>query len=316
MIKYIRRMYFGLKYGLPDRLDRLKFLPALNNIVNTPPIFCRNDGLVILTMVSHKDTLMYLLAAKSLGMYLKRGRFEVLNDGSLTEEDITLIMKHIQGVQFADFKKVNNTKCPKKGCWERLIYASELSQKEQVFVIDSDILIHGDISEVHNCINRNQNFIVGIGQEIQPMLNVWAVDNEKCKNLDPTKLEIQQYFDANLNLVPECEKLKYLKATAGFNGFAKGVISRDLVEEWSAKMEEIFGKFWHKWGSEQIMACFLVANYGDTVVLQEPKYGLYYAEKDIKYDAMSIIHFIGSHRFKKGYYAKATRRVIKRLKNG
>jgi hypothetical protein len=40
---------------------------------------------------------------------------------------------------------------------------------------------------------------------------------------------------------------------------------------------------------------------------------MYYAVRGKNYDAMSIIHFIGSHRYKNGFYIDCAKRVLKVL---
>jgi hypothetical protein len=311
----INYLVYGMRYGAPDRFERFILYFSLKDILNTPAISGRNDGLVVLSMVSHKDVLMYLLAVKTLDINLRRGRFEVIDDGTLNKQDIQIIQSHVQGVRFRTFQEINNTKCPLKGCWERLLYAAELSQNEQVLVLDSDIVVQGDLQEINRCIDQNQNFIMGAGQDIGPMMDIWKKESIKNTNLDASAVHVQTYVDIHLNLIPNFENLKYLKGSGGFNSFAKGIITRQIVEDWSIKLEGVFGPRWHCWGTEQIMICFLLANYGHSVVLQEPKYGLYYAG-DKNYDVMLVIHFIGSHRYKKGYYAQSAKRSINELRNG
>ena len=308
----IKNLYYKIKHGLPDKIKRLRFDATAKKVLSTPRIRSKQDGLVILSMVSHQDVLMYLLAMKSLSYYLQRGRFEVINDGSLTDKDTEMITDHISGVKFTDFSKINNTKCPKKGVWERLLYAAQLSEKEQVLVVDSDILTSGPVPELIGSIEQNHSCIIGVksGKGIEPMRVVWEEERERHGNIDMSKSIIQTYFDAHLNLIPEIDSLKYLKATNGFNGFARGVISRDLVEEWSMRMEAVFHERWHEWGTEQITACLLVSNFGKTDVLTEPGYGLYYAFPSVDYDKFSIIHFIGSHRFKEDYYRNKVLKFI------
>ena len=139
--KLFNYLIYGLKYGALDRFNRFILYFSIKNIFSTPIISGRNDGVVILSMVSHKDVLMYLLAVKTLDKNLHRGRFEVINDGTLNKKDIAIIQGHVQGVKFRSFQEINNTKCPLKGCWERLLYAAELSQTEKVLVVDSDIVV-------------------------------------------------------------------------------------------------------------------------------------------------------------------------------
>ena len=146
-----------------------------------------------------------------------------------------------------------------------------------------------------------------------PMLDVWKHEFKKYEALNTAKVNVQTYVDTHLNLIPNNCNLKYLKASNGFHGLAKGVITRQIIEDWSMKLENVFGSKWHCWGTEQIMACFLLANYGNSVVLQEPKYGMYYAVRGKNYDAMSIIHFIGTHRYREGFYIKSIKKGIKNL---
>ena len=49
------------------------------NILSTPPLKIKEDGIVIVSMVSHSDLLMYLIAIKSFYNTLNRGKIVIIN---------------------------------------------------------------------------------------------------------------------------------------------------------------------------------------------------------------------------------------------
>ena len=63
--------------------------------MRTPPLRTKDAPLRIVTLIQHKDLTMYLLACKSVYHRLKEGKFFVIDDGSLTDEDKELIRLHL-----------------------------------------------------------------------------------------------------------------------------------------------------------------------------------------------------------------------------
>ena len=74
-------------------------------------------------------------------------------------------------------------------------------------------------------------------------------------------------------------------------------------------MFSVLGNKWTEWGSEQVMSNIVISNIKTNDILPNPKYC---AANQID-DSTCFIHFIGSHRYKKGIYIKKSKDVIEKL---
>ena len=68
---------------------------------------------------------MYLIAIKSLYRDLAGGEIVILDDGTLTTSDTKLLRDHVDPLQIVHIDQVKTNKCPKGGCWERLLLISD-----------------------------------------------------------------------------------------------------------------------------------------------------------------------------------------------
>jgi hypothetical protein len=123
---------------------------------------------------------------------------------------------------------------------------------------------------------------------------------------------VQMISESNLHRLPCDRDIKYVRGSAGFAGFAKGSFSRSDVERFSLGMASLIGeKKWSEWGSEQVTSNFIVANSEKAQVLPFPEYCFHAPGTDI--ESATFVHFIGSHRFDGGRYARLARKVISQL---
>ena len=110
-------------------------------IVSTAPLCLQGDSPLFLSMVCHRDVAAYLLAIKSLYVGVGHGRLVVINDGSLTSEDLLTLRRHIPELEIIDINAIETGSCPRAGCWERLVKIVELSADNYVIQADADILV-------------------------------------------------------------------------------------------------------------------------------------------------------------------------------
>ncbi len=80
------------------KFNKMIFNARVRKIRQTQPLdYQSSEDIIIMSMVHHAAIDMYLLAIKSFLYYFCTGSVYVLNDGSLTEEDIeTLHLPHPQ----------------------------------------------------------------------------------------------------------------------------------------------------------------------------------------------------------------------------
>src|SRR5690349_17838969 len=91
---------------LAKRWNRWRYLQASRVVLGTPPIPADGGVVVIFSMLTGRHILMYLFAAKSLYAHLRSGRFVVLDDGSMSEEDREVLRRHLKGVRILHIDQV------------------------------------------------------------------------------------------------------------------------------------------------------------------------------------------------------------------
>lgn len=302
-------MFFRVR----DQLQRGRFNFLCREIFRTPPLRMRDGRVTLVTQVSHRDLLMYLIAIKSIYRFLGTGTVVVLDDGSLVSSDHMTINEHLPSVRIVGFKDIGTAATPKGGCWERLLLIASLVRDAYVIQVDSDSLTLNDIPEVLNYIDQNRSFtLLGAGSfpAVEPMLDAC----NRAKQGGRTNAEPQAISELLLDQFPGCGNLKYVRGNAAFAGFARSSFDSSDVEYFSRHMEDICGRDkWHEWGSEQVTSNLIIANSANQGVLEHPQYTSYYARPEVDYRRSSFLHFMGTHRFENGCYAEFARQVIRQL---
>lgn len=280
-------------------------------LLRTAPVSTDDNELTIVSMLCHGEVIMYLLAVKSFCRQLGRQpRVVILNDGSLTKDDLDTLRAHVPDARIVAIPEVPPDRCPKRNCWERLLLISDLVKDSYVVQIDSDTLSLHDMEEVKASIAANRSFTL-MGDrshpEIESMLGACARSKE-----NPSQM-VQAVCERSFDQLPESATLRYVRGNAGFTGFAKGSIDREKIVWFSDMMRRIAKEKWDEWGSEQVTSNLLIANVDGAYPLEFPKYLSYWAHPDVRYEDASFIHFIGPHRFSNGFYLKSAKGVIAKL---
>lgn len=292
--------------------NKNRFDQAILKILKTPPIQYKHDSsVVIVTMLGHDTVNMYLVAIKSFLMQFGYGSIEVINDGSLTDEDIAVLKHHIPHLMFSQANDIDTLSCPSYISWKRLFRIAELAKHSYVIQLDSDTISLAALIDIHNKVKSNHGFLIGSERWGQ------AVDVDFLNN-------IVSYWNSN-HVQPQAEKIfkdieffkdgtKYLRACAGFSGYPKNFASVIEIESLSSQIEAIIGAKWHEWGSEQTATMCLISKSPYASVLPWPKYQNFMEPlaKDTISSA-SFIHFIGSTRYKKNKYKKIAYAFIKKI---
>jgi hypothetical protein len=298
-------MFFKLR----DKLNRLKFGLSCRGILATAPVKPDpNSSIALMTQLQHKDVLLALIAFKSFVGRVPVGAFFVLNDGSLTADDISLLQHHVSGVQFLRMQDARSKACPTGGCWERLLSISRLVQDYYVIQLDSDTLTLGDIPEVSANVSDNASFVIGTwdNQEFETM-ETRQEEAQRIFNTPGTPPHIQITAESNFDKLSDFKTLRYVRGCAGFSGFGRGSFERHFVERISSQMLNALGDRWLEWGSEQVMSNIVVANSPGSRVLPHPKYS---DCSKMKEEKTVFIHFIGSCRFNDGIYANLAKKTL------
>ena len=236
-------------YSIKDKINRFFFQKTCAKILTIAPLkMQKKSDTAVLTLLQHKDVFMFLVAAKSFARQIPIGSVYILNDGTLTSHDKTILSSHIEQVEFVELNEITNEHCPQGSCWERLLAIAERAKDQYIVQIDSDTVTLDAINEVAEHIKNNRSFVIATwdDQTIEPM----QTSSERIKkNVNPgPDAHVQMVAEQAFGRLPECQNLKYVRGCAGFSGFAKGSIDKHFIERISTEMETLIGNKWHDWG--------------------------------------------------------------------
>ncbi len=302
-----------LFYRVQRKLRERRFLRGCRAVHRTPPVRARADGVVIFSMIGTKVVLPYLIAAKSFQAQLGRGRFAILDDGTLTEADKALLAHHLDSPLIIPIASVETGACPRGGTWERLLTILDLRKSDYVIQLDSDIVALGPVPEIVAAIEAGRSFTLRgeAGAEILPLRSIarQARDHPGAAR-QHVQTAIEQAMGAVL--IAGHVDLLYVRGCSGLAGFAPSDAGRALAEAFSAEAERLLGgQHWAEWGSEQVTSNFVIANEPDALLLPYDRYLNFWNEP--LSNAASLVHFIGTYRYHRGAYLTAASRAIAQL---
>lgn len=296
------------------RLREAHFNRVARGILATPPVPAASDGVVIFSMIGTKVLLPYLVAAKSFQAALGRGRFVILDDGTLTASDRDILARHLGDPAILPIAAVDTGACPKGGCWERLLTLFELRRDDYVIQLDSDTVTLGPLPEVLAAIETGRDFT--LRGEAQ---SAWAPASSFSR--DPATLPANFHVQGAIEAVmgEACAEVPglthYVRGCAGFAGFAPGGLGRETAEAFCRSASGLLGlQRWAQWGSEQVMSNLVVSNEGEPALLPYDRF-LNFWNEPVAAEA-AFVHFVGTYRFHRGAYAAAARQAIAALTPG
>jgi len=281
------------------RLSLRYFNQTCSHIYQTPPITMEHNGFALATMLQHVDVVQYLVAIKSFCQFVSApAQVHIVNDGSLTDEDIRQLEHHVPGVQIEHIENIDTGACPNGSCWERLKYVIDLSQSIYVVQMDADTFCRAALRDVNQAIKNNRSFLLGTDLGHAPVSTHQASDFAASLPLSHVQLHSEIELK-NLDGVDQ----KYMRACAGFAGFAKGEVNWQTVEHFSSQMAKLVVDdrwSWNTWGTEQVTSNFVLANTQEPVSLVEPEYLNYFGRAGS--EGAHFFHFFGEGRFQNDLY--------------
>lgn len=264
----------------------------------TPPTSAADHAVTVLTMVGTREVDAYLVALKSFHRYLP-AHVEVMDDGSLTEDDRRRLAHHVPGIGFSTYADVPADRCQSGGCWERLYRIAALNRDRYVIQLDSDTVTTADPTEVRAAVEAGRGFVIAGGLEGSELVDYASA--AAVARLQPLG---HMQRDAEIALPHLAFGSRYVRGCAAFCGFPPGSVTREGIEAIHGVMARHLGARWSEWGSEQVASNLLVANAAGTQVLPAPKYCSHYPESYhlVRRPEIAFVHFIGSHRYDRGNY--------------
>ena len=294
---------------------------ATRDVLATPPIMPTGDPVLVFSMIGTRVLLPYLVAVKSFHARLGVGRVVILDDGTLTPADRSVLARHLANPVILPIKAVETGACPRGGCWERLLALLDLTADNYVVQLDSDTVTVGEVPEVVEAVTANRSFTLlgdALAEErgILSLVDFMAAYHPGGSGIDLAgPVHVQGSIEGHWDRYPEPARHRYVRGCAGFAGFARGGgPSRASAEAFSRNAESIVGQHkWRRWGSEQVASNFLVANSDNPVLLPYARYSNHWNEPpgpDSRF-----VHFVGTHRYSNGEYRHHTERAINALSN-
>lgn len=283
-------------YRLRKSIANGRFNRKTERLLRTPPINYKEAPISIVSMVENKDVQMYILAVKALYRRLGRGKIVSIIDADLPQASRDLIREHLGPVEFVLLDSIDTGRCQRGGTWERVLFCVDRSATDFVIQIDADVLCFGPIEEVLDCVEQNRAFTIAENMPVKPLAD-WVQNGIERK-----QDHIVTAFEIKAREFPNVDKWLYVRGSSGFAGFAKGGVTRAILEEFHAGGLKVHGARWTEWGTEQIASNFAVANSPDSLPLPYPKYATFepeyatFQKQGITSD-MSVLHFIGIFRF-------------------
>ena len=131
---------------------------AIAHVLDTPPVTAREDGLAIVAELGTTDLLRFLVAAKSLWRQLRRGRFVIAGDRSLTGADRAILAHHLDDPEFAH---APGGEFPPGLPWEAFELAFARRRTEYWLVLSPGLVASGSLADVVMAIAANRSLALG-----------------------------------------------------------------------------------------------------------------------------------------------------------
>lgn len=296
------------------KLRELQFNRDARAVLGTAPLRAADDGVVLFSMIGTRVVLPYLVAAKSLHARLGRGRFVILDDGTLTGADRAVLSHHLDRPEIRAIGDVAIGDCPRGGCWERLLTLLDLRRDAYVIQLDSDTVTLGPVPELEQAIADGRDFTL-LGGADSRWLPVAAFAEDLAGLGEGAHIQAKAEAAMAVLAAEAGGVTHYLRGCAGFAGFAPGGMGRDLADGFSRAAKGLLGAAaWAQWGSEQVMSNVYIANEGEPVLLPYDRYLNFWNEPVDP--AAAFVHFVGTYRYHRGAYVAAARRAMAGLDCG
>lgn len=296
-----------MPYNLNRRLQVARFNMKTKKIFETPPIRIVSAPWSIVSMVGDNDVGMYILALKSFYKKLGSGNVTAIISKKMADSAVKQISDHFIGIELEFLEDIDVGPFQRGGTWERLIYIVQKSRGCYVLQLDCDTLTIGpDISEITNSIKINASY-------------AYSDSNRPVKTLSDAGYEATASTSNYVGTVlersfcnwPDARSLKYCRGSSAITGFAVASCDVAKLEFFHSNMKKFLGDRCREWGTEQCASNFMIANSPNVSILPFPAYSTYPGlgtDKGVK-----MYHFLGSVRYRDGYYARTGIKIIQDL---
>lgn len=293
-------------FRLQNRLHRWQLNRVLRQVVDTPPVrLDPHATFVVVSLTREIDIFMYLLALKSFCSRLRPRGVYLLTDGKFTPAATALLNAQAPGIVLTPHVEFRDPRCPRGGCWERILALSHYAGDSYAIQLDADTVTLGMPATVRNCIVARNPFTLGSG-EGQALESASAAAARARGWLSAGDAHVQTLAESVLDHLSFPDGVRYVRGCAALVGIPRGAVSTDGIAERATEFARLVGPRWAEWGTEQFMSNFVLANLPDCVVLPHPQYATC---GGIDENMTLVAHLAGFCRFTDGRYARFAERA-------
>jgi hypothetical protein len=292
----------------------------------TPRLHCNpSSDTGIHSAVPHRYLLAYLVAIKSFLHHHSDIAVFVHDDGSLVEEDKSLIRSHIDGVRIVDraaadqrfhdqvkdplLRKVRSSYTS----YLKLFDPTLISDKRKIIIVDTDTLVLKRPSVVIDWISLG-------GLPWYHRVHPGKMKVATSSHFNLTKLQdvhIQTLITRDLGKINEELKRNYQFMpgfNSGFIGYENGTVSFAELRELFELLYARFSDRIFRWGAEQTAHGLILGSRGAQALPVEDYFVYTQRNADLAPTA-TFLHFIGENRFYRMQYPRLAARVIRDLRS-
>src|SRR3546814_19743688 len=107
----------------------------------------------------------------ALHNHLKRGRMLIMDVGTLTDRDRSVLRQHLDNPRIISTRDIDTGPCPRGGTWERLLTILDLCADDYVIQLDSDTVTIGPVPHIMQPIAATSRFtLLGAKTDIDSLL--------------------------------------------------------------------------------------------------------------------------------------------------
>ena len=257
---------------------------AIAGVLHTAPLEQTAAGPAIASLLGTTELLSYLVAVKSLHRSLRRGRFTIVDDGSLTGEDRAILAHHCGDPEIVPHQAVRRGALPPGGGWAQLLTILDRRAGQYWIALDPHTVTLGEVPEVEAAIASNRSFaLVAGGAPGGP-----ARQRER-----------------RIAALCGTRGWRYRAGCAGLTGFAAGGTGRALAAAFDGELAALGES-----ATAEEARNLVVANEVEPVWLAKPRYAVHAAKPGNAEAAFQ--HFPNGPRHGAGY-ARAGQAAISRL---
>lgn len=272
--------------------DAARHAEAIAGILETPPIAPAQGGPVLISLIGTAAVLPYLVAVKSFHRHLGRGSIAIVDDGTLTGEDRTILAHHCNDPEIIPLKAVKRGPFPAGGEWELLLTILDRRRGHYWIRLDPHTVTLGPVPEIEAAIAGNRSFTLLAGEE----------------KTDGVAMRIERHFAS----LPADRGWCSLGSCAGVTGFAAGGTGRPLAAAFLAELKALASE-------DDALLSKAAAVGGNLLFAHEPQPVLLPQERYCACRATpsdrkaALVHFPAGCRHQGDAYASASRAVIAEL---